>query len=91
MLIKAIVKREEEFDLRQFNFYCEETIEENKDSNLSFDELVNKCYENLLFTFIEDLGYDIISVNEQDKQKVLYWIRQNVKDILDKKKKEVLL
>ena len=83
MKIKVTVQREEEFDLRQFNFFCEETIEEN--SGLSFNELVDKCYKNLLFTFIEDLGYDIISVNEQDKQKVLYWIRQNVKDILDKK------
>ena len=89
MKIRVTVQGEEEFDLRQFNFFCEETIEENP--NLSFDELVNKCYKKLLFIFIEDEGYDIISVNEQDKQKVLYWIKQNVRDILDKRKKEELL
>lgn len=88
MKIKVIVQGEEEFDLRQFNFFCENTIEENP--NLSFDELVDKCYKNLLFIFIEDEGYNIISVNEQDKQKVLYWIKQNVRDILDKRKKTLL-
>jgi len=83
MKVKVIVQKEEEFDLRQFNLICEETIEENPNS--SFDELVDKCYKNLLFTFIEDLGYKIISIDEQDKQKVLYWIKQNVKDILDER------
>lgn len=86
MKIKVTVQSEEEFDLSQFYLICKETIDENP--NLSFDELVDKSYKELLFTFIEDLGYEIISVNEKDKDRVLDWVKQNVRDILDKRNKE---
>ncbi len=84
MRLRAIVKTEKAFDLKQFCLICEETIDENP--NLSFDELVEKSYKELLYSFIEDFGYEIISVNEQDKDKVLYWVKQNIKDILEKRK-----
>lgn len=83
MKIRITVEREEQFDLRQFNFYCEETIEENPNS--TEDELVSLCFEKLLDVYVKDYGYSIISLNSDDVDKVMYWIRQNIRDIKEVK------
>lgn len=79
MKFRAVVKREEEFDLKMFHTICSEILEDYPQDSL--EDLTQKCYKEMLNTFIEDFGYEIISVNEEDKNKLLYWIKQTIKDL----------
>ena len=79
MKFRATVKREEEFDLKMFHVICGDVLYDYPD--ISEEDLIKKCYEEMLNTFIEDDGYEIISVNEEDKNKLIYWIKQTIEDL----------
>lgn len=84
MKFRATVKREEEFDLKMFHTICGEVLEDYPQDSL--EDLTMKCYKEMLNTFIEDDGYEIISVNEEDKNKLIYWIKQTIKDLKEEEK-----
>ncbi len=79
MKLRAIVQKEIEFDVGQFYEICGEII--NDYPNANDNELVQKSFEEVLYTFIEDYDYKIIEVKNEDKLKIqqaLLWIIRTI-------------
>lgn len=79
MYVDVVIQQEVSVNIRGTCRITEEVILENP--NLNEDELIEKIYKELIYENFEDHGIKLISITENDEDKIKYWIRENIREI----------